>query len=102
MQDLTKIESGFLLAQKFFQGKFKIIIKKSEFWLAESMHHKPPTPDTPVQKPPSMNRFLRIDASMDPFPIWEEPEAWLCEEKHTAGSAETKSLHVKWSGEKRP
>jgi hypothetical protein len=101
-KNLTKIESGFLLAQKIFQGKFKSIIKKSESWLAESKHHKPPTPDTPVQYRPSTNRFLRIDASRDPYPIWAEPEAWPCEEKHMAGSAGTMSLHAKWSGEKRP
>jgi hypothetical protein len=95
MQNLTKIESGFLLAQKIFRASFKKYIKKSESWLAESKHHKPPTPDTQVQKCPSMNRFLRIDASKDPYPIWAEPEAWPCEEKHTAGSAETKSLHAK-------
>jgi hypothetical protein len=51
------IERGFLLAQKIFQGKFKIIIKKSESWLAESKHHKPPTPDIPVQYRLSRNRF---------------------------------------------
>ena len=92
MQNLTKN----------FQGKFKKSIKKSESWLAESKHHKPPTPDTPVQNRPSTNRFLRIDASMDPYPIGAEPEAWTCEEKRMAESAGTKSLHAKWSGEKRP
>ncbi len=100
MQNLTKIESGFLLAQNIFRASFKI--KKSEYWLAESKHHKSPTPDRPVQKCPSTNHFLRIDASTDPFPIWVEPEAWTCEEKRTAGSAGTKSLHAKLSGEKRP
>ncbi len=97
-----KTESGFLLAQKTFQGKFKIIIKKSESWLAESKHHKPPTPDTPVRNRPSTNHFLQSDASRDPYPIWAEWEAWTCEEKRTAESAGTKSLHAKWSGEKRP
>jgi hypothetical protein len=90
-----KIESGFLLAQKTFKGKFKKFIKKSESWLAESKHHKPPTPDIPVQSRPSTNHFLRIAASKDPYPIWAEPEAWTCEEKHTAGSAGTQSLHAK-------
>ncbi len=75
MQKFNKIESGFLLAQKTFQGKFKIFIKKSESWLAESKHHKPPTPDIPVPTRPSTNRFLRIDASMDPYPVWAEPDA---------------------------
>ncbi len=35
MQNSIKIENGFLLAQKTFQGKFKKLIKKSESWLAE-------------------------------------------------------------------
>ena len=103
MQNFNKIESGFLLAQKQnLQGKFKKYIKTSEFWLAESMHHKPPTPDRPVRKRPSTNHFLQSGASTDPFPIWAEPEAWTCEEKRTAGSAGTKSLHTKLSAEKRP
>jgi len=104
MQKFYKIESGFLLAQKKFSGQVqkKKSIKSSEFSLAESMHHKPPTPDRPVRKRPSKNHFLQSDASTDPFPIWAEPEAWTCEEKRTAGSAGTKSLHAKWSAEKRP
>jgi hypothetical protein len=98
---INKIESEFSLAQTF-QGKFKISIKKFQSWLAESKHHKKQTPDTPVLYRPSTNRFLRNDASMDPYPIWAEPEAWPCGGKHTAGSAGTMSLHAKWSGEKRP
>ncbi len=81
MQKSNKIESGFLLAQQIFRASFKKSIKKSEFWLAESKHHKPPTPDRPVRNHPSTNHFLRIAASMDPYPIWAEPEAWTCEEK---------------------
>ena len=102
MQKFNKIESGFLLAQKIFRASLKEYIKKSEFWLAESKHHKPPTPDRPVRKRPSKNHFLQNGASTDPFPIWAEPEAWTCEEKRTAGSAGTKSLHTKLSAEKRP
>ncbi len=100
MQIQQKLRAGFFWLKKF-SGQVQKSIKKSEFWLAESKHHKPPTPDRPVQKCPSTNHFLRIDASTDPFPIWAEPEAWTCEEKRMAGSAETKSLHAKWSGEKR-
>ncbi len=103
MQNLTKnLRAGFFWLKKFFRASSKKSIKKSEFWLAESRHHKPPTPDTPVRNRPSTNHFLRIDASTDPYPIWAEPEAWTCEEKHTAGSAGMKSPHAKWSGEKRP
>ncbi len=95
MQNSTKIESGFLLAQKIFRASLKEYIKKSEFWLSESKHHKTPKPDRSVRTRPSANHFLRIAASLDPYPIWVEPEAWTCEEKRTAGSAGTKSLHAK-------
>ncbi len=70
-----KLRAGFFWLKKFFRASFKKSIKTSEFWLAESKHHKPPTPDRPVRNCPSANHFLRIAASLDPYPIWVEPGA---------------------------
>ena len=102
MQNSIKIESGFLSAQKIFRASFQEHIKNSEFWLAELKHHKLPKLDRSARTRPSTNQFLRIAVSLDPYPTWAEPEAWTCEEKRTAGSSGTKSLHVKWSEEKMP
>ena len=101
MLKFKKLRAGFFWL-KNFQGKSQKHIKNSEFWLAESKHHKLPTPDRSVRICPSTNHFLRIAASLDPYPTWAEPEAWTCEEKRTAGSAGTMSLHAKWSEEKMP
>ncbi len=97
-----KLRAGFFRLKKFFRASFQEHIKNSEFWLAELKHHRPPRPDRSVRTHPSTNQFLRIAASLDPYPTWAEPEAWTCEEKRTAGSAGTMSLHAKWSKEKTP
>ena len=73
MQNFNNLRAGFFWL-KNFQGKSQKYIKNSEFWLAESRHHKLPTLDRSVRICPSTNHFLQIAASLDPFPTWAEPE----------------------------
>ena len=102
MQNFNNNWERVSFGSKIFRASFQKHIKNSEFWLAEPKHHKLPTPDRSVRICPSTNHFLRIAASLDPYPTWAEPEAWTCEEKRTAESAGMKSLHAKWTGEKMP